>query len=57
MDELLHEERMLIGGKLVESSSGATYDNVNPATEEFLGVAADASDSDVDAAVAAARAA
>jgi aldehyde dehydrogenase (NAD+) len=57
MDDLLHEERMLIGGKLVESSSGATYDNVNPATEEILGVAADASDSDVDAAVAAARAA
>jgi aldehyde dehydrogenase (NAD+) len=52
---VLREQRMLIGGKLVEASDGATYDNVNPATEQVLGVAADASDDDVDAAVAAAR--
>ncbi len=28
------EARMLIDGKLVEAASGATYGNVNPATEE-----------------------
>ena len=31
------ESRMLIDGKLVEAASGATYDNVNPATEEVIG--------------------
>ena len=49
------EERLLIDGQLVEATGGATYDNVNPATEEVLGVAADAAPADMDAAVAAAR--
>src|SRR3954465_2551891 len=49
------EPRLLIDGKLVESSSGATFDNVNPATEEVLGPTADASREDMDAAIAAAR--
>jgi aldehyde dehydrogenase (NAD+) len=51
----LGEERMLIDGKLVESSSGATFDNVNPATEQVIGVAADATVDDARAAVEAAR--
>ena len=51
----LHEEPMLVGGKLVGASDGATFDNVNPATEQVIGVAADAADEDVDAALAAAR--
>ena len=50
-----HEERMLVGGKLVEAADGATFDNVNPATEELIGAAADGSESDMDAAIAAAR--
>jgi aldehyde dehydrogenase (NAD+) len=49
------EPRMLIDGKLVESSSGATFDNVNPATEEIIGATADATVSDARAAVQAAR--
>jgi aldehyde dehydrogenase (NAD+) len=49
------ESRMLIDGKLVESSSGATFDNVNPATEEVIGAAADATLDDARRAVAAAR--
>ena len=49
------EERMLIDGELVEATGGATYDNVNPATEEVLGVAADGTVADMDAAIAAAR--
>src|SRR3954465_3203557 len=49
------ELRLLIDGKLVESSSGATFDNVNPATEEVLGPTADATREDMDGAIAAAR--
>jgi len=49
------EERMLIDGALVRSSTGAVFETVNPATEEVLGVAADASDEDAERAVAAAR--
>ncbi|BBZ27327.1 aldehyde dehydrogenase [Mycolicibacterium madagascariense] len=49
------ETRLFIDGQLRESSSGTTADNVNPATEEVLGVAADAGAEDMDAAIAAAR--
>jgi aldehyde dehydrogenase (NAD+) len=49
------ELRLLIDGKLVESSSGQTFDNVSPATEAVLGPAADATRDDMDAAIAAAR--
>ncbi len=48
------ESRLLIDGKLVAGSSG-TFPTVNPATEETLGVAADASLDDMSAAIAAAR--
>ncbi|HKY14209.1 MAG TPA: aldehyde dehydrogenase family protein [Microthrixaceae bacterium] len=50
-----HEERMLIDGKLVDAEGGATYDNINPANEEVIGVSADASKADVEAAITAAR--
>lgn len=53
--ELVGEARNLIDGELRGSSSGAVFDNVNPATEEVLGVVADASADDVDAAIGAAR--
>jgi aldehyde dehydrogenase (NAD+) len=46
---------MLIDGKLVEGSSGATFDNINPATEQALGSVADGTASDMTAAIAAAR--
>ena len=49
------EPRMLIDGKLVESDSGRTFDNVNPATEEVLGQVADGSADDMRRAIAAAR--
>ena len=49
------ETRNLIDGKLVPASSGATFENINPATEEVLGVCADGSQEDLDAAIAAAR--
>jgi len=46
---------MLIDGKLVEGSSGATFDNINPATEQVLGAVADGTASNMTAAIAAAR--
>src|SRR4051794_18360868 len=49
------ELRLLIDGKLVESASGATFENINPATETVLGPTADATREDMDAAIAAAR--
>ncbi len=49
------EERMLIDGTLVASSNGATYPTINPATEEALGVCADATAGDLDRAIGAAR--
>jgi len=54
-DEMWHEERLYIDGELVEAEGGKVYDNLNPATEEVLGVAADASEADLQRAIAAAR--
>ncbi len=55
MVDIQHEERLYIDGDLVDAEGGATYENINPATEEVLGVAADASVGDIDRAIAAAR--
>ncbi len=52
---LAHEPRLLLDGELREATGGATYDNRNPATEEVIGVAADAQPADVEVALAAAR--
>jgi len=52
---VLGDLRMLIDGKLVEAEGGATFENVNPATEEVLGVVADGSRADMARAVEAAR--
>jgi aldehyde dehydrogenase (NAD+) len=46
---------MLIDGELVEAGAGRTFDNLNPATEEVIGVAPDADAADVERAVGAAR--
>jgi aldehyde dehydrogenase (NAD+) len=53
--EVHPEPRMLIDGALVEGSSGATFTNVNPATEEVLGEVCDATREDVHRAIDAAR--
>jgi acyl-CoA reductase-like NAD-dependent aldehyde dehydrogenase len=50
-----HEEQLLIDGGLVPAAGGATYETVAPATEEVLGVAADATVDDVRRAITAAR--
>ena len=47
----------MIGGRPVESATGATFPTINPATGEELARIADCSGEDVDRAVAAARAA
>ena len=49
------ETRLFIDGQLRQSSTGKTADNINPATEEVLGVATDASAEDMEEAIAAAR--
>ncbi|CAA0105275.1 Geranial dehydrogenase [Mycolicibacterium vanbaalenii] len=46
---------LLINGVLREAADGRTFPNVNPATEESIGVAPDAGREDADAAIAAAR--
>lgn len=48
------ESRLFIDGKLVAGAAG-TFSTVNPATEEVLGVAADASADDMGRAIEAAR--
>ena len=55
MSSLNAEARNYIGGELVGASSGATFENVNPATEEVIGVCADGTKEDMDAAIGAAR--
>src|SRR5436190_5804793 len=52
---MAYESRMLIDGKLVEASGGATYDNINPATETVIGPVADANAADMESAITAAR--
>ncbi len=52
---MTYEARQLIDGKLVESSTGAVFSNVNPATEEVVGEVYDASPDDVGDAIGAAR--
>jgi aldehyde dehydrogenase (NAD+) len=49
------ESRMLIDGQLRGSASGASFDNVSPATGQVIGATAAATAEDMDAAIAAAR--
>lgn len=49
------ERRLLIDGALVDAENGATFENINPATEAVLGVVADATAADMTRAIAAAR--
>ena len=47
--------QLLVDGKLIPASNGATYPILNPATGAEIGQAPDATAADVDAAIAAAR--
>jgi aldehyde dehydrogenase (NAD+) len=49
------ETRLLVDGRLRDATTGLTADNINPATEDVLGVCADAGAEDMDEAIAAAR--
>jgi len=49
------ETRNLIDGQLVAASNGASFDNIDPATEEVLGSCADGTKEDMEAAITAAR--
>jgi aldehyde dehydrogenase (NAD+) len=48
-------DKNLIDGRLVPAADGGTFETLNPATEEVLGVAADGTEADLDRAVDAAR--
>jgi acyl-CoA reductase-like NAD-dependent aldehyde dehydrogenase len=48
-------KKLLIGGKWVAAKSGKTFETINPATEEILGLVAEGDQADVDEAVKAAR--
>ncbi len=52
---LTAETRNLIDGRLVNAEGGGTFPNINPATEEVLGVTADGTRADMDRAIGAAR--
>ena len=47
--------QLLVDGKLRDATGGETFDIVNPATEQVIGVAPAATAADVDAALTAAR--
>src|SRR5438128_287366 len=49
-----HEWHLLIGGKLVPASESRTFENRSPFTRSVIADIPDATDADVDAAVAAA---
>lgn len=51
------ETRLFINGKYVDAADGGRFDSVNPATGEVIASVAAANHKDIDAAVAAARAA
>lgn len=55
MSRLNPEENLFIDGAPVPAQSGETYDVINPATEEVVGIVAAASAADGDRALAAAR--
>ncbi len=55
LEPLAPETRNYIDGKLVDASNGGHFENVNPATEEVIGVCADGTKDDMLSAVAAAR--
>ncbi len=55
--EGVREYKMYIGGEWVDARSGATFDSINPYSGEVWARAPDGDEADVDAAVAAARAA
>jgi aldehyde dehydrogenase (NAD+) len=55
VSDQLGERRLLIDGELVVAEGGRMYPNINPATEEVIGEASDASAGDMDRAIRAAR--
>jgi aldehyde dehydrogenase (NAD+) len=54
-EDVRHEERMLIDGRLRAAADGGTFEVENPATGEVAGVVANATARDMDDAIGAAR--
>ena len=55
LEALAPETRNFIDGKLVESSAGGRFENINPANGESIGTCADGTSADMETAIAAAR--
>jgi aldehyde dehydrogenase (NAD+) len=55
MPKASHGADLLIDGRLVPAGDGGTFDNVNPASEEVIGVTADGTAADMDLAIRSAR--
>ena len=53
--DMMIEERLFVGGVLREATGGGTFENRNPASEQVLGIVADGTAADMDAAIGAAR--
>jgi aldehyde dehydrogenase (NAD+) len=53
--EVAGESRLLIGGELTPARKEGTFENIDPSTEEVLGVTADGTGEDMELAIAAAR--
>ena len=52
---MFYEPNLLIDGELVPATGGRTFESINPATEQVVNVAADASVADTERAILAAR--
>ncbi len=53
--EVVAEERLCVDGELVAADAGRTFENVDPTTEEVIGVCADGTAADMNRAIGAAR--
>jgi len=54
-ESMFVEERLYVAGELRPASGGQTFENINPANEEVIGVAADGSAADMAEAIGSAR--
>ena len=52
--DIKRDMKMIIGGEFVDAADGAVIENYNPCTRQLIGTVPSATESDVDAAIAAA---
>ena len=52
--DIKRDMKMIIGGEFVDAADGSVIENYNPCTRQLIGTVPSATESDVDAAIAAA---